>query len=335
MHLFRRLIKQLSSKSMSATAVRQYHVAVLGGATEIGQISCLMLRSEPAITKLTVHDNLPYTKGVIIDLSHIPSPTIVDGFIGNDSISKALQDVDIILAVGGSTESPNMNKNDMFNNNADYIKSFALNVARLRPMPFVGIVTEPINSMVPMAAEILKCHGDYNPRKLFGITAVDSFRAQTMYAQDHYLNARDCSVPVICGHSEKTIIPLLSQAYPIRDMDSKHVHDLTNRVRGGEDAITETKLGWGPSLSIAYSVSVFTRGILNALHGNVTPVNAFVENNDFGTNYFSGLVYVDKDGFTDMHRYTSLSKYECDLLEHSIAQLRIEVSSGRKMLEVE
>lgn len=335
MFVLKRLSSQLSSLCKLPSYVRQYNVAVVGGASELGQVACMLLRGEPNITKLTIHDTLPYTTGTIMDISHIPSEPNIKGFTGDDNVYKAIEDADIILATGGICETPGIPTKDIFLTNTNFIKKFAKAVSDLRHIPFVGIATEPINTLVPLAAEIMRCSGDFSQNKLFGITGIDSLRAQTLYATKFNLNANDCTVHVIGGHSEKTMVPLLSQAMPMANLDQALIQELTMKIRTGDEIITDAKKGHGPALANAYSVLLFTRAILRALDGKMTPVHAYVENNDFGTSFFSGLVYVDRKGAGEMARYTNLSEYECGLLEESIHSLRNAISSGKKVVEVD
>lgn len=333
------VIKRLSSRSSNffirALYPKHYNVAVVGGASELGQVACMLLRGEPHITKLTIHDSLPYTSGIIMDISHIPAEPIVKGFTGEANLYKAIEDADIILATGGICETPGISNKEMFCTNTKFIKMFSRAISDLQPKPFVGIATEPINSLVPIAAEIMGCSGDFSHSKLFGITGIDALRAQTLYANKCNLNADDCTVPVIGGHSDKTMVPLLSQAMPISNLHEPVIRELTMKIRTGDETITNAKNGHGPTLANAYSILLFTRAILRALDGKMTPVHAYVANNDFGTSFFSGLVYVDKNGAGEMARYTNLTEFECDLLEESVHSLRNAINTGKKVVEVD
>ena len=46
----------------------------------------------------------------------------------------------------------------------------------------VNMISNPVNSTVPIAAEIFKKAGTYDERKLFGVTTLDVVRAKTFYA---------------------------------------------------------------------------------------------------------------------------------------------------------
>ncbi|XP_032512419.2 malate dehydrogenase-like [Danaus plexippus] len=314
---------------------RNYQVTVVGGASEIGQTVGLLLRTQPAITKLIIHDDLEHTPGVVLDLSHIPSGSALQGVVGGNSLEKFWTDSSIIIATGGVARSPGTSKETWFNANVDFIKTLSSRISKMSPMPFVGIATEPINTLVPMAAEIMKNHGEYDPKKMFGITILDKLKTEALYAAEAEKDPQNCNVPVIGGHSEKTLIPLLSQAEPKCNLDEKRIQEFTSRVRSSDSAILKSKCGWSPSLSVAYGAVAFTKCIMDALDGRTTQIQAYVENNDFGTSYFSGLVTVDQNGVKEMQSYSNLSSYECQLLERSIEQLRKEVLMGKKALELE
>lgn len=313
---------------------RTYKVTVVGGASDIGQSLCLLLRSEPTISKLVVHDNRGQTAGVVLDLSHVPTETGIQGYTGEDTLGTALKNADIVIATGGLIRKPGITEYLWLSENIKFVRTLATEVATMEPLPLLGIATEPINCLIPMAAEVMRNHGDYDPRKLFGITGLDALRAQTLFAAQNKFNPKDCWVPVIGGHSEKTVIPLLSHSQPGSSYDARMTQEFTLKFRQFDDEILKAKQGVSPTLSVAYSALLFTRSLLDALSGRPAKVNAFIENNDFGTAYFGGLVHVNNHGVKEMERFTSLSLYELQLLERSFEELRRDALKGMKVLEL-
>lgn len=73
------------------------------------------------------------------------------------------------------------------------------------------IITNPVNSTVPIAVETLKLAGVYDPKKVIGVTSLDIVRANTFVSEAKGLDMKDVDVPVIGGHAGSTILPLLSQ----------------------------------------------------------------------------------------------------------------------------
>lgn len=79
----------------------------------------------------------------------------------------------------------------------------------------VAIISNPVNSTVPITAEVLKAAGVYDPRKVLGVTTLDVVRANTFVAEAKGLPVQDVDVPVVGGHAGITILPLLSQVTQI------------------------------------------------------------------------------------------------------------------------
>ena len=103
-------------------------------------------------------------------------------------------------------------------------------VATICPTAFVLIITNPVNSTLPIAVETLKKHNVYNPAKVFGVTTLDVIRASTFVA--HALNKPDpqeFKVPVVGGHSGATILPLFSQCKPVVTLTDEQRDAITYR----------------------------------------------------------------------------------------------------------
>lgn len=50
------------------------------------------------------------------------------------------------------------------------------------------MISNPVNSTVPIAAEVFKKAGIYDEKRLFGVTTLDVVRAKTFYAGKANLN---------------------------------------------------------------------------------------------------------------------------------------------------
>jgi malate/lactate dehydrogenase len=93
-----------------------------------------------------------------------------------------------------------------------------------------AIISNPVNSTVPIAAEILKRAGVYDPKKLFGVTTLDVCRANTFVASSMGLDPADVDVTVIGGHAGITILPLFSRVDGAKFTDAE-LEALTVRTR--------------------------------------------------------------------------------------------------------
>ena len=52
----------------------------------------------------------------------------------------------------------------------------------------LNIISNPVNSTVPIAAAVLKAKGVYDPKRLFGVTTLDLVRHSGPYACSHELS---------------------------------------------------------------------------------------------------------------------------------------------------
>lgn len=186
-------------------------VAVLGAAGGIGQALALLLKTQlPSGSDLTLYDIAPVTPGVAKDLSHIPTDVRITGFAGEDP-TPALEGADIVLISAGVARKPGMDRSDLFNVNAGIVRNLVEKIAKTCPKALIGIITNPVNTTVAIAAEVLKKAGVYDKNRLFGVTTLDIIRSNTFVAELKGKKPQELEVPVIGGHSGVTILPLLSQ----------------------------------------------------------------------------------------------------------------------------
>jgi malate dehydrogenase len=131
------------------------------------------------------------------------------------------------------------------------------------------IVSNPVNSLVPLFAEVLKKAGVYRPGHLFGLSSLDAVRARTFVADALQCDVADerCAVTVIGGHAGETILPLLSQSCVGDVLSADAVAALSRRVQFAGDEIVAAKAGEGSAtLSMAYAAHRFASRLLTAMH---------------------------------------------------------------------
>ncbi|KAJ2850207.1 hypothetical protein IWW36_002057 [Coemansia brasiliensis] len=241
-------------------------VAVLGAAGGIGQPLLLLLKLTPGIARLNLYDivNVP---GVATDIAHINTNTKVEYFIGQSQLHAALQNIDIVVISAGIARKPGMTRDDLFNINASIIYELTEAIAKSCPQAHIAIITNPVNSLVPIVAQVLG--KNYNPQRLYGVTTLDSVRA-SRFVRDirPQIDATELQVPVIGGHSGNTIVPLLSLARPKLDLSAKDIEELVNRIQYGGDEIVKAKEGAGSAtLSMAYAAAKFIASLVEAFKG--------------------------------------------------------------------
>jgi malate dehydrogenase len=166
---------------------------------------------------LALYDVVPIIKGVAVDISHIPTAVKVEHYLGdmknpaNEAVDQALKGADVVVIPAGVPRKPGMTRDDLFNVNAGIVKGLIAACAKNCPNACIAIITNPVNSTVPIAAEVLKSAGCYNPKKLFGVSTLDVIRAQTFIGELKNVDPSRVKIDVIGGHSAETMIPLFSQ----------------------------------------------------------------------------------------------------------------------------
>jgi malate dehydrogenase len=107
--------------------------------------------------------------------------------------------------------------------NASIIHDIFAEIAQTCPQATCCVVTNPVNSTLPVAAETLRKADVFDATRLFGVTTLDVVRASTFAAHAIGIDAdpKAFKVPVIGGHSGATILPLYSQAQPAVNLDAE------------------------------------------------------------------------------------------------------------------
>lgn len=327
-------------------------VTVCGAAGGIGQPLSLLLKLNPKISELSLFDvvNVP---GVGADLSHICSNSSTESHLPSSkedttALGKALTGANLVIIPAGVPRKPGMTRDDLFNINASIVKGLAEGVAKNCPDAFVLVISNPVNSTVPIVAETLKKAGVFNPKHLFGVTTLDIVRANTFISQLYpkETKATDFSVNVIGGHSGETIVPLYSLGnsgsyYNKLSADEKA--KLIKRVQFGGDEVVQAKDGAGSAtLSMAYAGYRLAESILKSFdEPNVVECTFLYLCNDIkgakeakasinGLQYFSLPVLLGKDGIEEV-KYDVLNQISDDenkLLSVAIEQLTKNIDKG-------
>mgnify|MGYP003969944031 FL=1 len=308
-------------------------VAILGAAGGIGQALSLLLKTQlPNGTELSLYDIAPVTPGVAADLSHIPTDVKVTGYSGEDP-SPALVSADIVLISAGVARKPGMDRSDLFNINAGIVKNLVSSCADTCPKALIGIITNPVNTTVAIAAGILKQKGVYNSARLFGITTLDIIRSNTFVAEVNAVSPEDVNVPVIGGHSGITILPLLSQSG--FQFNADEAAAMTLRIQNAGTEVVEAKAGGGSAtLSMGQAAAKFGLSLVRALNGEKGIVECtYVEGSGDKARFFAQPVLLGKNGVEKILSYGELSDFEETTLNASIDTLKADILLGELFKE--
>lgn len=308
----------------------------MGASGGIGQPLALLCKLSPLIDEVGCYDVVG-TPGVAADLSHCPTPAKVTGNLpsagtwppsGNTGLASALAGADVVIIPAGVPRKPGMTRDDLFNTNAGIVKTLMEGVAEHCPKAIVGVISNPVNSTVPIAAEVLKKKGVYDPKKLCGVTTLDVCRANTFVAENQGLSLDTLDVPVIGGHAGITILPLLSQV-PGASFSDADREALTVRIQFGGDEVVAAKAGAGSAtLSMAYAGFLFTEGVIKAMKGEEVTMCAYVESTLTDATYFASPCKFGPDGVKEVLSFGELSAYEKGWFDKMLPELKGQIQKG-------
>lgn len=319
----------IAARQFSTTHAANRSVAVMGASGGIGQPLSMLLKLNPGVTKLNLFD-IVHTPGVAADLSHIETKAKVQGFVGPDQLKDSLKGIEVVVIPAGVPRKPGMTRDDLFNTNASIVATLCKAAAEVCPDAIVAIISNPVNSTVPIAAEIFKKAGKYNPKKIFGVSTLDIVRANTFIAELKGLDPADVSCPVVGGHAGITIMPLISQCTPPVEFDPATLKALTERIQDAGTEVVKAKAGAGSAtLSMAYAAARFTDSVIKGLNGKEGIVEcAYVDSDITEAKFFATPILLGKNGLEKNLGLGKLNDFEQALLKAALPELNGSIKKG-------
>ncbi|KAG6025945.1 Malate dehydrogenase, cytoplasmic [Claviceps citrina] len=321
---------RIQRRAFSASARNLSKVAVLGAAGGIGQPLSLLLKLNRKVTELALYD-MRGAPGVAADLSHINTPSTVTGYEFSPSgLAACLDGADIVLIPAGVPRKPGMTRDDLFNTNASIVRDLAKAVAESAPKAKLLVIANPVNSTVPICAEVFKAKGVYNPKTLFGVTTLDVVRASRFVSEIKNTDPKDERISVVGGHSGATIVPLFSQS---KHPDLSSNAELVKRVQFGGDEVVKAKDGAGSAtLSMAMAGARMANSLLLAASTKKAIYeNTFVDSplyKDQGIDFFSSQVKLCAEGVEKIMPIGNIDANEEKLLEACLGDLKSNIEKG-------
>ncbi|GKA77568.1 malate dehydrogenase, mitochondrial [Tanacetum coccineum] len=251
--------------------------------------------------------------------------------MGEENLGKALEGADVVIIPAGVPRKPGMTRDDLFNINAGIVKGLCTAIAKYCPHALVNMISNPVNSTVPIAAEVFKKAGTYDEKRLFGVTTLDVVRAKTFYAGKAKVPVAGVNVPVVGGHAGVTILPLFSQATPqANGLSQEEIVALTKRTQDGGTEVVEAKAGKGSAtLSMAYAGAIFADACLKGLNGVPDVVEcSFVQSNVTELPFFASKVRLGKNGVEEVLGLGTLNDFEKQGLEALLPELKSSIEKG-------
>ncbi|KAF9406009.1 Malate dehydrogenase, cytoplasmic [Podila epigama] len=279
-----------------------------------------------------------HAAGVAADLSHINTRSTVSGHLDED-MDKALAGAHTVVIAAGMPRKPHITQEMSFEVNARIFLNFAEGVAKNCPNAFVLVISDLLNSMVPVVCEVLKKHGVFDPKKVFGITTLDVVRSSKFASEvDPSIDPKNTRVTVLGGHSGDTIVPLLSQI-PGQKFANDQLKNLTYRIQHGDDEVFKAKDSTGSAtLSMAHAGARFTNAVLSAAVLGTTGLiesayvhyDADIEATDFEIEYFAHDIELGREEVERILPLPSVSYEEKMLLSVALVNLRGDITKGTK-----
>ncbi|XP_024936352.1 malate dehydrogenase, mitochondrial-like [Cephus cinctus] len=334
------LLKQFCENSKGIRVARRYSSKInkcrvsivgLGG---VGKGLAHLLKMYPAnITELRLC-NRSDPEGMVQDLSHIPTNVRTLGFAGAETLSEGLRDANMVIVTTGVPRKGDNPREELFEHNANLCRDVISACAKNCPEALLAIVSNPVDSLVPLAAEVLKHHGAYCAGRLFGVCTLDLMRARYFFADAVGLRPEKVYVPVVGGHSEKTMVPLFSRSRPRLLLPRDQILELTQKLRLAGKGIVLAKNGeagstWSMASGAWYFVQRLCRAINHAPHVVAT---AYVESEVNNSRFFSNELLLGPDGVEENLGYGPVSDLEEQLIAEAIIHLQSSISRGKEFV---
>ncbi|ETN83380.1 malate dehydrogenase, NAD-dependent [Necator americanus] len=285
--------------SIGLRSVRHSHsqpkVALLGASGGIGQSLGLLLKQDHLVKHLALYD-IVGTPGVAADLSHIDTNAKVTAHTGPKELAAAVSDADVIVIPAGVPRKPGMTRDDLFNTNAGIVRDLI--------DAMIAIITNPVNSTVPIASEVMKKHGVYDRRRIFGVTMLDVVRAQAFVSQ--------------------------LKVTPKVTFTDEEVINLTQKIQDAGTEVVKAKAGAGSAtLSMAVAGWRFAHSLLRGIKGEKNVQCAYVASDAVkGVEYFSTPLELGVDGIQKILGVGKVNAFEQELINASVAELNKNIAKG-------
>jgi len=273
-------------------------------------------------------------EGVACDLSHIETDCKVSSFALDpskpavDQLGDTLTGATLVLVPAGVPRKPGMTRDDLFKINAGIAKGIIEATAKYCPGAMLGLIINPVNSIVPAMCEIYKQKG-LDPAKICGVTTLDVVRANKFVGEATGTDPAKVNIPVIGGHAGISILPLFSQCEYGAKLSAEQVNKLDPRTQDAGTEVVNAKAGKGSAtLSMAYAGARFGKSVLRALGGESVTECAYVASTVTELPYFATKVTFGKNGVEKIHEIGPLNAHETARLVEAKAQLHTEIEKG-------
>lgn len=203
-------------------------------------------------------------------------------------------------------------------------------IANICPQALVGLITNPVNSCLPVLCEVMMKEQKFDPRRVIGVTTLDEVRAATFVGIANNIDPSTLNIPVICGHSGITIVPLLSQCHPHVNIPEKLARQITENIREAGTRVVEAKAGSGSAtIAMAWAGAHFAIKLVKALRGESNIVTCgYILSDICDSKYFALPMMLGRPGIRVTYGLPKMNDFEEELLRIAIPELKKNVDKG-------
>jgi len=325
------------------TPKKGFKVCVCGAAGASGQPLCLLMALDPRVWELSVYDltiAMTPAQGIGADLGHIERKCKVTAHCLDttqkpvDHLRDCLTGCDLVLVPVG-VPSKGRARSDLLTVNANITRTIVEACAKFCPRAVVGLIVNPMTSIVPAMAKLYELWG-LDPRRICGVTTLDVVRANKFVHEATGCPIEKVGVPVVGGFSgmmrSESAVPLFSQDAAARGLSHEQREQLIGRLHDASEEVSAAKNGKGvATLSAAYASGRFGQAVLAGLSGERTTETAFVKTGgdvyqDF--EFFATKVTFGPNGVERVHPIGPITDDEKKRLDLVAATLREEIDEG-------
>ena len=234
-------------------------------------------------------------------------------------------DSDVVIITSGVPRKPGMTREDLLGTNANIVRSVVGNVVQHSPETILMILANPMDAMCHVA---LTASGFPSNRVVGQGGMLDSARFRTFLAMGTGTSVKDVNAWVLGGHTEATMVPIISNAniggVPVSKLlPADEVQSIADRAAGGGAEIVELIKTGSSAVAPAASLREMVAAILLD-EKRVLPCCALLSG-EYGINdaYVGAPVTLGAGGIEAIH--------EIDLSDSEAAGMK---AAGEAVLEL-
>ncbi|MFA7116200.1 MAG: malate dehydrogenase [Bacteroidales bacterium] len=228
------------------------------GAGNVGATAAYTIAKFNFVTDVVLLDIKPgLAEGKSFDMMQASRMLNIDSRItGVTGDYEATKDSDVVIITSGIPRKPGMTREQLIGTNAGIVKDVVSNIMRYSPLCRILVVSNPMDTMAYLTTQI----SGLPPRKVIGMGGMlDSSRFNYYLSQALKAPLSDIDSMVIGGHSDTTMVPLMSRAYYKGGklgsaLSVKEKNEVINKTKIGGATLTKligTSAWYAPGTAVA------------------------------------------------------------------------------------